>query len=101
MAPQEGEIALYGRAIYPRYYEAGDGEPGTAKLGYGTAEEARLVFFLVGPKNGLVIFELQDAPQFFPHTADVYMIGTQMRNYFSARVVKVISNSQTALYRNK
>jgi hypothetical protein len=101
MMAEEGEIALYGRAVYPRYYNAGDGEPGTAKLGYGVAEKARLVFFLVGPQNGLVIFDLESAPQFFPNTSDVYMIGTQMENYFSPRVVKVIKNSQTELYINK
>ncbi|MGB8981770.1 MAG: hypothetical protein WCC12_07840 [Anaerolineales bacterium] len=101
MPAETGEIALYGRAIYPRYYDAGDGEPGTAKLGYGAEERARLVFFLVGPQNGLVILELESAPQFFPNTADVYMIGTQTDNYFSPRVVKVIKDSRSELYINK
>lgn len=101
MTAETGEIALYGRALYPRYYAAGDGEPGTAKLGYGVEERARLVFFLVGPQNGLVIFELESTPQFFPNTADVYMIGTQTDNYFSPRVVKVIKDSHSELYINK
>ena len=101
MTAENGEIALYGRAIYPRYYDAGDGEPGTAKLGYGSDEKARLLFFLVGPQNGLVIFELDNAPQFFPNTSDVYMIGTQTDNYFSPRVVKVTKDSQTELYIDK
>lgn len=99
--PQEGEVALYGRALYPRYYDAGDGEPGTAKLGYGPEEKARLVFFLIGPQNGLVIFELKKAPEFFPNTADVYMVGTQSDGYFSPRVVKVEKDSETELYVNK
>jgi hypothetical protein len=95
---EAGEIALYGRAVYPRYYAAGDGEPGTAKLGYGVQKNARLVFFLIGPRNGLVIFELENAPRFFPHTSDVYMIGTQTDNYFSPRIVKVITDAKTELY---
>jgi hypothetical protein len=97
----EDEVALYGRAIYPRYYEAGDGESGTAKIGYGPDEHARLVFFLVGRQNGLVIFELKEAPSFFPNLSDVYMIGTQTENYFSPRVVKVIKGSQSELYMEK
>jgi hypothetical protein len=101
MTLQEGEIALYGRAVYPRYYEAGDGEPGTAKMGYGESEEARMVFFLIGPQNHLVVFELKNEPHFFPHTSDVYMIGTQTPGYFVPRVVKVLDQSQTQLYINK
>jgi hypothetical protein len=98
---EAGEIALFGRALYPRYYREEDGEPETAKLGYGPEERARLMFFLVGPRNGLVIFELQDAPPFFPNASDVYIIGTQMDNYFSPRVVKVIKDSHAELYSNE
>ncbi|MGZ9222923.1 MAG: hypothetical protein ACXW4Q_12515, partial [Anaerolineales bacterium] len=101
MRVENGEVALYGRAIYPRYYDAGEGEPGTAKLGYEPDEKARLVFFLVGPQNGLVIFELKNTPSFFPHASDVYMIGTQTENYYSPRVIKVEKDAQTELYINK
>lgn len=96
-----GEIALYGRALYPRYYEAGEGEPGTAKIGYGAEEKARLVFFLVGPQDRLVVLELENAPQFFPNLSDVYMLGTETDSYFSPRVVKVIKDSQAELYTRK
>jgi len=99
--PNHGEVALYGRAIYPRYYDAGEGEPGTAKIGYEPNGTARLVFFLVGAKNELVVFELEEAPGFFPHASDVFLIGTQTENYFSPRIVKVIKNSQSELYINK
>lgn len=99
VTPQSGEIAIYGRAIYPRYYESGEGEPDTAKLGYGASEQARLVFFLIGPeRNHLVIFNLESIPDFFPNTSDVFMIGTQMDTYFSPRIVVVTNNGQTARY---
>jgi hypothetical protein len=99
MMPNPGEIAIYGRAIYPRYYESGDGEPGTAKLGYEPSKQARLVFFLIGQeKNQLVIFNLEDAPDFFPNTSDVFMIGTQMDTHFLPRVVVITKNGQTARY---
>jgi hypothetical protein len=97
--PEPGEIVIYGRAVYPRYYESGDGEPDTAKLGYGASEQARLVFFLIGPeKNQLVIFNLESVPDFFPNTSDVFMIGTQMDTHFSPRIVVVTKNGQTARY---
>lgn len=99
--PESGEIAIYGRAIYPRYYGAGEGEPGTAKLGYGKSKEARLVFFVVGSESALVIFELKDVPDFFPHASDVFMIGTQKDKYFSPRIVKVTKDGQSELYINK
>jgi hypothetical protein len=99
--PEEGEIALYGRAIYPRYYAAGDGEPGTAKIGYEPNEKARLVFFLIGSQSGLVIFELDEAPNFFPHTADVFMMGMPTSGYFSPRIVRVIKDTRSELYMNK
>jgi hypothetical protein len=95
---EPGEIALYGRAIYPRYYKSGDGEPGTAKLGYEPSEQARLVFYLVGPTDQLVIFNLKDAPGFFPNASDVYMVGTQMDRYFSPRIVMVTKNGHTEFY---
>jgi hypothetical protein len=94
----EDEIILYGRAIYPRYYESGDGEPGTAKLGYGISDEARLVFWLVGPKAVLVIFPLETAPAFFPHTADVWIIGTMEGDVLRARIITVEAHGQTITY---
>jgi len=99
--PQNGEIVLYGRAVYPRYYTAGDGEPETAKIGYEPNENARLVFFLVGTKNELVVFELEEAPEYFPNASDVFMIGTQTENFFSPRVVKVLKDSRSEVYENK
>jgi len=64
-----------GRAIYPRFYAAGEGEPGTAKMGYGTNKEPRLVFWLVGAEPGLVIYPISQAPASFPHAAEVQILG--------------------------
>lgn len=99
--PNAGEVALYGRAIYPRYYKSGDGEPGTDKLGYKPSKQARLVFYLIGPNQQLVIFNVEKVPDFFPNVSDVFMIGTQMDNYFSPRIVLVTKNGQIEQYSNK
>jgi hypothetical protein len=89
LTPQAGEIALTGRAIYPRYYDAGDGEPGSGKLGYGESDEARLVFFLLGEQSTLVIFPLETAPKFFPNTSAVAIVGTQESGFVRAREILV------------
>jgi hypothetical protein len=98
IVPSEGEIIIYGRAIYPRYYAAGDGEPGTAKMGYGVDEKARLVFWLVGPKAGLVIFPLESVPEFFPHASDVWIVGTAEGDVFYARAIEVREGKKSVLY---
>jgi hypothetical protein len=98
--PEAGETVIYGRATYPRYYFPGEGEL-TAKLGYKAGEEPRLVFFVVGSSNGLVVFHLEDAPKFFPHTSDVYMVGIwDEQGYFSPRSVFVLKDGQSAIYQS-
>ncbi len=92
------EICLQGRAIYPRYYESGEGEPGTAKLGYEVSAEARLIFWLAGPQPGLVILPLESAPAFFPHAADVMVVGAKDGEAIRARVVQVEKDGKAATY---
>jgi hypothetical protein len=64
-----------GRAIYPRYYIAGDGERFTDAVGYKVVDEGRLVFDMVGQINGRVIFPMSQSPDFFPNAADVTLIS--------------------------
>lgn len=97
---QSNEICVQGRAIYPRYYQSGDGEPGTAKLGYEISAEARLVFWLAGPQPGLVIFPLQNAPSFFPHAADVWIVGAMDGETLRARAAQVEKDGQVFVIRN-
>lgn len=97
--PREGESVIIGRANYPRYYFSGEGEPDTAKLGYAESEEPRLIFFVAGSSNDLVIFSLDDAPAFFPHASDVYLVGEwSEKGYFSPRAAYVLKGEQSAVY---
>ncbi len=95
---QPGEKLFYGRALYPRYYQSGEGEPGTSKLGYGQSDQARLVFYLLGPQNTLVIFPLPHAPNFFPNASDVYLAGTQRDGFVQAREVIVEKDGKSARF---
>lgn len=98
--PSNGtEVVIHGRAIYPRWYDAGEGEPGTAKLGYGASDEARLVFFLVGEENTLVIFPLKTAPKSFPNASEVIVTGTQKDGFIQALIVKIGKDSSTEIYK--
>jgi hypothetical protein len=60
-----------GRAIYPRYYEAGSGESFTDSAGYKKVDEGRLVFQMVGQLNDRIIFPMPVPPAFFPNASDV------------------------------
>jgi hypothetical protein len=65
-----------GRALYPRYYRAGDGEDFTDTPGYKVVDRGRLVFDVIGQENYRVIFPLQTSPDFFPHASDVSLVYT-------------------------
>jgi len=99
LIPDEGETVIYGRAIYPRYYFSGEGEPDSAKLGYAESEESRLVFSVMGSSNALVVFSLDDVPVFFPHASDVYLVGAwSEKGFFAPRAAFVRKDGQTAVY---
>lgn len=86
---------IQGRALYPRYYMAGDGERFTDAIGYRVVDENRLVFEVVGQINGRVILPLLDYPYFFPHASDVTLVyGKDDSPWF----VFVESQSQTQFY---
>jgi hypothetical protein len=91
LGAQPGVILLRGRALYPRYYAAGESEPRTAKTGYAGMDFPRLVFYLVGPQAGLVVLPLplDRLPKSFPNTADVVILGCPMGTYTRALGVQV------------
>jgi hypothetical protein len=98
LAQEPGMLVLRGRAIYPRYYGAGEGEPQSAKTGYAAMPQARLVFFLLGQTNSLVVLDLPESPAFFPNTADVTLIGLPHKGYIQAEAVLVETPQKSALY---
>ncbi|MDO9300621.1 MAG: hypothetical protein Q7T89_04520, partial [Anaerolineales bacterium] len=92
---------VQGRALYPRYYEAGDGETFTDSVGYKPVDEGRLVFQMVGQSNGRFIFPMSEPPDFFPNASDATLFldasgkiwfilveqGDAQRMYFSETLV--------------
>jgi hypothetical protein len=60
-----------GRALYPRYYWADDGENFTDAAGYKAVDQNRIVFEMIGQMNERVIFPISEVTDFFPTAADV------------------------------
>jgi hypothetical protein len=91
--------AYLGRGLYPRFYKAGKGEPGTSYRwpAHTTRDYDRLGFYLVGPDNWSVVLPLNETPQFFPNAQDVLVFGCQVENYLIAQVVLLLDSSK-AIY---
>jgi hypothetical protein len=92
----EKALAVEGRALYPRFYRAGEGEPGRSWAAFLERDYSRLGFFLVGPEKGGVIIKLEDAPESFPHAADVVVVGCQGDEFIDAAAVVLSSDSKLA-----
>jgi hypothetical protein len=95
-AGQQDTIIARGRALFPRYYLAGQGEPKTSKAEYVARNYPRLNFSMVGQLNGPVVFPLRESPATFPNSADVTVIGCQGRDYFTP--VAVLVDSSNTVY---
>ena len=79
---------IQGRAIFPRYYAAGEGERFTDSVGYKAVDESRLVFDLVGQAGGRFIFKISQQPDFFPHASDVTLISSESGELWFVYVIQ-------------
>jgi hypothetical protein len=98
---QDGAVYLYGRALYPRFYQAGHGVSNTARDIFRVEAYNRLAFYLVGSQRAGVILPLQDSPSTFPNASDVLVFGCQAANEHSvdALVIARIDEPATILMR--
>jgi len=87
--------AVQGRAVYPRYYEANDGETFTDSAGYKAVYEGRLVFQMLGPIDARVIFPMSEPPGFFPNASDATLFFDAGGNI---RLVFVEQDGKQGLY---
>lgn len=68
------EIISYGKAIYPRFFEAGMRMADDRKGSIPDYSYSRLEFFLVGTKNTWVNIPLEE-PEELPHGSEVIIFG--------------------------
>jgi len=83
---QPGARLLWGRALYPRFYPAGAGEPGGDGSAFNILPYSRLAFRLVGPVNQQVALPMAAAPA-FPNGVDVLVLGCEAEKSFEAVAV--------------
>jgi len=93
----ENLILIEGRALYPRYFTAGEGIEWTAKPGYEPSPKNRLVFEMAGQTTGRVIFPLTGEPGYFPNTVDVTLL-TQDGTLETVEYILVNDETQAILY---
>jgi hypothetical protein len=77
---------LWGRALYPKFYSAGTGEPGGDGSAFNILPYSRLAFRLVGPVNQQVALPMAAAPA-FPNAVDVLVLGCEAEKTFEAVAV--------------
>ena len=94
LAQEPGTVFVRGRALYPRFYNAGEEEPKTAKKGYAGLPYARLVFYVVGSQNALVVLPLEQPPVYLPNVSDVWVAGCLEEGYIQAAAVLVTQGNR-------
>ena len=66
--------AIMGRALYPRYYRSGDGEPGRDFILIDPMGFERITFYLLGPNPAGVILRVDSPDLDFPSGSDVLVV---------------------------
>ncbi len=74
--PQE---PIYGKALYPRYFERGETLPDDRRGTIPPADLNRFDFYIVGTENYWISLPLDNPEHLFPHYTDVVIFGTLKR----------------------
>ncbi len=86
---EENAFVVNGRALYPRFYLAREGEPGESWSAFLVRDYPRLGFFMVGPLKSNVILPLESSPDLFPNASDVVVLGCLTDFYLDAAAVMI------------
>jgi hypothetical protein len=65
---------INGRALYPRYYRAGEGEPDRNFLLIDPMDFERITFYLIGPNPASVVFRVNSPNIDLPSSSDVLVM---------------------------
>jgi hypothetical protein len=91
---QPGADVLIGRALYPRFYAANEGEPGGEFSAFNALPFSRIALVLIGPQgNYQIALPLESASLSFPNASDVVILGCEEKGYFRAAVVLFTDHS--------
>jgi len=95
---ESGFSAFEGRAMYPRYYRAGQLETTPPWMVDVLPFENRLAFQLLGSKELWVVLSQQESPEEMKHGADVLVIGCVRDSYIEAKEIVLRSPNNTASF---
>ncbi len=84
---QPNAVALYGEALYPRYYRAGGGQEEKSSSAYVIRDYNRIGFLLLVPGLEQVILAVRESPPAFPHAEQVLIIGCRIGGYVQALLI--------------
>lgn len=86
-AVQSGRIdILHGRALYPTFYEAGEGREGDFLLTQPQAYP-RLSFYLVGPQPSSLLLPLTDGDIFLPNASDAIVVRCSSADFNALAII--------------
>ena len=98
--PAEDQMYINALAVYPRYYAAGEGEPESAKQGYGAVDYGRLVFITLAPNSfGTIELRTDTAVDCLPDGAEVWFSACQSGATSLAETLIVEKDGEEIIYR--
>jgi len=77
------EVILYGKALYPRFFEAGDRMEDDRKGTIPDYSYQRVEFYLVGTQNAWVTLPLGEVIEYFPHGSEILIVADIEKREFS------------------
>jgi hypothetical protein len=87
----DGGVVLQGRALYPRFMKAGEGEPGNGWPAFTSREYDRLGFVLISESGKYnVILPMDEPPDYFPNASDVIVVGCQQDDILAGGIVQFV-----------
>jgi len=93
-------VVLWGRALYPRYYLTGQGQPRGHWSSVAPRDYNRVGFHLIGPHESEVVLALEDEPVAFPHAAEAFVLGCQAEDRVEALLVAIFGPPDIMLLRS-
>ena len=96
---QPKAVALYGRALYPRFYAQATGEP-VRYLPFRNTDYPRTVFILIGPGGQPYVILPGPVPKVFPNASDAIVLGCRSieEGYDVVSALAVVLPAQGASY---
>jgi hypothetical protein len=93
---------VYGKALYPRFFEKGEIYPDYRGGRLPDPDDSRVDFYLVGTQNIWVSIPAEEPEAVFPNAVDVIVVGNYRktkyvenveRDYFKASCVYIIDDN--------